>query len=146
MKSVLADSPNVELVAEQEGADYARDTGLKVAQNILQANPDLDVLVTSGDQMTLGAEQAVEDAGLSDQVALIGNGGSEPGVQAVQEGRWFGTVALVPYSAGQAAAEQAINAVRGEPVETVVLSTDLSNVGALITQDNADQFEAQWKG
>jgi ribose transport system substrate-binding protein len=146
LKRILAENPNVDLVSEQEGADYARDTGLRVAQNILQANPDLDVLATSGDQMTLGAEQAVEDANLSDQVALVGNGASAPGVEAVQEGRWFGTTALVPFSTGRAAAEQAINAVRGGEVQTVILSTELSDVGALVTQDNAADFEAQWEG
>ena len=146
LKRILDQNPNIELVADQDGPDYARDTGLKVAQNILQANSDLDVLATSGDQMTLGAEQAVEDAGKSDQVALIGNGGSEPGVEAVRAKRWFGTTALVPFTSGKAAAEQAINAVRGGPVKTVVVTTDLSSVGALVTQDNAADFQAEWKG
>ena len=48
--------------------------------------------------MIVGAEQAVEDAGLTGQIALVGNGGSEIAVEAVRDGRWFGTAATYPRS------------------------------------------------
>ena len=73
MTEVIAAHPNIEIVANQE-AFYLENVGLDVATNMLLANPDINVLATSGDQMMLGAEQAVIDAGLVDQIKLIGNG------------------------------------------------------------------------
>ena len=112
------------------------------------ANPDLDVFASSGDQMIVGAEQAVEDAGLTGLVALVGNGGGQTSVDAVREGRWFGTAAAYPRSEGEIAADYVIRAVRGEELEPIGLGTpDLSDgFGALITQENADEFEPEWQG
>jgi ribose transport system substrate-binding protein len=145
MKAKLEGHDDIKLVAMQDGG-YLRDSGLKVAQNLLQAHPDLDVIATSGDQMSLGAEQAIEDAGKSDAVALIGNGASKPGVEAVKDGRWFGTVILLPFTEGKRATELAIRAARGETVPTVVDSSTLSPVGPVATQKTVGTFEAEWEG
>ena len=72
----------VELVASVEGG-YTQDTGLKAAQNVLQAHPDVNVMIGSS-QAIAGAEQAVEDAG--GDVALVGNGGSRQAVDGRQGG------------------------------------------------------------
>lgn len=145
--AVLADHPDIEIVANQE-AFYLQDLGYEVAQNMLQANPDIDVFATSGDQMMLGAEQAVIDAGLEGQVLLIGNGTGERGYEAIKEGRWFGGYADIPYTMGQIAGEIAIKAVRGEEVPKSVKNDEqkppLPTDGPIITQENADQFEPQW--
>ena len=56
---------------------YTQESGLKAAQNVLQAHPDVDVMIGSS-QAIAGAEQAIEDAGAD--VALVGNGGSRQAV------------------------------------------------------------------
>jgi ribose transport system substrate-binding protein len=145
VESVLEQNANVKLVSKQDG-QCNREEGLKVSQNILQANPDLHVIATAGDQSTLGAEQAVKSAGKEGKVALIGNGASKPGVEAVAAGRWTGTVALLPFTEGKAGAEALIKAIRGEEVPTVIDSAELSPVGPVVTQDNAADFEAEWDG
>lgn len=147
IEAVLADHPDIEIVANQE-AFYLQDLGFEVAQNMLQANPGIDVFATSGDQMMLGAEQAVIDAGLEGQILLIGNGTGERGHEAIKEGRFFGGYADIPYTMGQIAGEIAINAVRGEDVPRSVKNDEqkppLPPDGPLITQANVDQFEPQW--
>jgi ribose transport system substrate-binding protein len=137
----------IELTITSAG-EYLAETALPVAQDVLQANPDIDVIASSGDQMIVGAEQAVEDAGLTGQVALVGNGGSAIAAEAVSEGRWFGTAAAYPRSEGEIAADYVIRALRGEEIEPVGLGTpDLSGgFGALITQDNVDEYEPEWQG
>ncbi|MCY4527267.1 MAG: sugar ABC transporter substrate-binding protein, partial [Anaerolineaceae bacterium] len=64
---------HIEIVTMQP-ASYTNEHGFEVATDMLQANPNIDVIATVGDQMTIGAELAVEDAGLTGQVALIGQG------------------------------------------------------------------------
>ena len=147
LTAVVSEHSNIEIVANQE-AFYLEDTGLEVAQNMLQANPDINVLATSGDQMMLGAEQAVIDAGLEGQIKLIGNGTGERGHEAIKEGRFFADYADIPYTMGEIAAEFAIKAAQGEDVPASVKLFDesppLPAGSPIITQENVEQFEPQW--
>ena len=144
---VLEDHPDIEIVANQE-ALYLQDTGYDVAQNMLQAHPDINVFATSGDQMMLGAEQAVKDAGLTGQVLLLGNGTSQQGYDAIKEGRFWAAYADIPYTMGEIGTEIAIKAVRGEEYPRIVNNDEqkppLPEDGPIITQDNVDEFVPQW--
>lgn len=140
-------SDNIEIVAVQD-ANYLEDDGFAVATDMLQANPNIDVFVSVGDQMILGAELAVQDAGLEGQIKLIGQGGSQDGYNAVAEGRWFATVANTPYTNGQIAAQMALQAIKGELIIRSVNMYDQAppfpHSGPIITQDNYQEFEPQW--
>jgi len=144
---VLADHPDIEIVSNQE-AFYLQDKGYEVAQNMLQAHPDINVFATSGDQMMLGAEQAVKDAGLTGKILLLGNGTSQQGYDAIKEGRFWAAYADIPYTMGQLAGEIAIKTVRGEEVPKSVKNDDqrppLPSDGPIITNENVDQFSPQW--
>jgi ribose transport system substrate-binding protein len=148
VKETIGSHPNIKLVATAEG-EYLRDPAYQATQDILQANPDLDVIATVGDQMTLGAEQAVAAAGREGEVKLIGNAASEPGVAAVKEGRWYGDTVILPFDEGRIATEAAIAAARGEEYEYsggVSPVEELSPIGPLVLRKNAAKFKAQWKG
>lgn len=139
-------SPRVELVATGQG-DFLRPNGRKAAQDILQAHPDVDVIATSGDQMTVGAQDAVEGAGKSDAVSLIGTGASKQGVAAVRAGDWFATLLYLPYSEGRLDAELAVRAVRGQELPTDETNVDvrrLSPIGPSFDQKTKRPFTAQW--
>ncbi len=147
INAIIAGYPNIQMVAVQE-AQYLEDVGFEVATDLLQANPGLDVIASVGDQMIVGVEIAVQDAGLVDQVKLIGNGASEPGYEAVVEGRWFATVANIPFTNGQIAAQMALQAIDGT---LIIRSVDMYNQappfpssGPIITQENAAEFTPQW--
>ena len=77
---------SIKVVAEQE-AQFAADPAVQAMQNILQAQSDIDVVTTDGDQMTFGAEQAIKSAGRKG-IALTGNGGGKLGLTAIRAGRW----------------------------------------------------------
>lgn len=147
INSIIASHPNISIIAVQE-AQYLEDVGFEVATDLLQANPDISVFASVGDQMIIGAEQAVQDAGLEGQVKLVGNGASELGYQAVVEGRWFATVANIPYTNGQIAAQMALQAIDGTLIVRSVNMYDQSppipSTGPVITQESAADFEPQW--
>ena len=142
VKKALAEGENVELVASVEGG-YTQDTGLKAAQNVLQAHPDVDVMIGSS-QAIAGAEQAVKDAGkeAGKDVKLVGNGGSRQAVSAVKEGRWYGTYVIAEKSAGAKAAELAIKAARVEQVPSSFDTRELQN--PIGTKENLGDFEGQY--
>ena len=149
LDQIVAENDHINLVAYQDGGGYLADPALAIAQDILQANPDINVLATTGDQMTLGAQIAVEDAGLvpGEDVLLIGGGGSCPGVANVESGAWFGTTLDVPRNEGVVGAEIAIGWVRGEITEPQGIDAQAeSGFPSLLTAETVSQFECQWEG
>jgi ribose transport system substrate-binding protein len=137
----LEAAEGVEVVASPEGG-YTQATGLAAAQDVIQANPDVNVIIGSS-QAILGAEQAVNDAGLTG-VALIGNGAPRQAVAAVKEGRWFAIWVDAEASAGKEAASVAIRAARGEEVPSSVDTTKILPT-PFGTKDNIPaDYEGQW--
>jgi ribose transport system substrate-binding protein len=138
VKAALASAPNVKLVASVEGG-YTQDTGLKAAQNVLQAHPDVNVMIGSS-QAIAGAEQAVKDAGA--KVKLIGNGGSRQAVAAVKSGRWFATYVIAEKSAGAKATELAIKKAEGGEVPASFDTRQLQEPKG--TKESLGDFEGQY--
>lgn len=68
---VMKDNPDMEIVACQV-ADFDRAKGMSVMENILQANPEIDGLYAANDEMLLGALEAMEAAGRTDEIVKIG--------------------------------------------------------------------------
>lgn len=144
--ATLKPHPNIEVVARQDG-QYLADPALKATQNIIQGNPDLDVISSSGDQMIVGAEQALKAANLEGKVALVGNGASRLGVAAIKEGRWDSSAVYLPYTEGKLATEYAIKKERGEKnLKTSYNTDDYSSVGTVVTKANAGKFKPEWQG
>lgn len=145
-ESTIKTHPNIKVVAFQEGL-YRQDKSYEVMQNVFEANPGIDVVVSSGDQMTLGAEKAAKDAGLKG-IAFIGNGASKEGCQAVKEGRFFATIADIPYTQGQLLVETVVKVIRGEPFEKSIdlnkVSPPLPSKGPVIDKESLSGYECQW--
>jgi ribose transport system substrate-binding protein len=138
VKQALSTAPNVKVVASVEGG-YTQDTGLKAAQNVLQAHPDVNVMIGSS-QAIAGAEQAIKDAGA--KVKLIGNGGSHQAVAAVKDGRWFATYVIAEKSAGAKATELAIKSAEGEKVPQSFDTRQLQEPRG--TKESLGSFEGQY--
>jgi len=135
----VGDGP-VRVVAQGESF-FAPAKGLAATQNMLQAHPDLNLIVGS-DQGIEGAVQAIGKK----KVALVGYGGSATGIQGVAAGTWYGDVAQLPASEGRLATQAAIKAVRtGAKAGGVNPVADLPAQG-VVTKENADQFTGEWPG
>ena len=83
VKTLAAGDAKAKIVAQVEGG-YTPDTGKKAAQDALQANPDINVMVGSS-QAILGAQGVVD----TKKVKLIGNGSSKEAFDAVNAGEWY---------------------------------------------------------
>lgn len=144
--AAIESSSNVEVAAEVEGF-YTREGGLAAMQTLIQAKPDLDVLVAV-DQSALGAEIAIGAAGLEGQLKIIGFGGARQAIEAVAEGRWFGDSVQVPQTEARLAIEALIADARGEEAEPYVdpvLEAKAPDDGRVV-RDNAALFSAEYDG
>jgi ribose transport system substrate-binding protein len=70
-KDAIKASPGIKVVASQT-ANWERDQGFNVFQNMLQAHPGIDTLFACNDMMALGAVEAIQAAGRTGKVRVIG--------------------------------------------------------------------------
>jgi ribose transport system substrate-binding protein len=124
----------IERVAKQT-ANFKRDEGLSVAQNLLQANPDATGLFAHNDDMALGAVEAVAAAGLTGKVFVVGFDAAPDAVTAIKDGKMDGTIAQQPALIGKLAIETAVKVANGETVEKAI-PVEIT----LVNKDNVAQF------
>jgi ribose transport system substrate-binding protein len=141
--AAVAGSP-VEVVAEGESF-FNPANALSVVQDILTAHPEVRVIVGS-DQGMQGSDQALKAAGKTDDILLVGFGGSEQSVAAVADGRWYSSVMMVPATSGRLAMEALMDAIRnGNDQGSVDPFADLPHEW-IVTKDTAAQFSPEWPG
>lgn len=106
-------------VVSRQPADFNRDKGFTVMQNILQSNKDIKGVFAHNDEMALGAVKALEAAGITG-VMVIGFDAVDDAVAAVKEGVMKATVAQKPDMIGALAVETAVSHLDGAAVEKSV--------------------------
>jgi ribose transport system substrate-binding protein len=133
-KDAIDAQSSVKLVASQT-ADFARDKGLNVMQNLLQANPDMKGVFAQNDEMALGAVQAIAAAGKSSQITVVGFDAVDDALAAIKAGKMAATIAQQPKLMGETAMTTAKDIVDGKTVET----SQPVEV-KLVTKDNVADF------
>jgi ribose transport system substrate-binding protein len=120
-RDAVAGSPGIRIVASQT-ASWEREQGFTVFRNILQARRDIDTVFACNDMMALGAIEAIEAAGRTGQVRVLGFDAVDDARRALAAGTMAASVAQFPDRMGRLAIEAAVKALRGEavPLETVV--------------------------
>lgn len=127
--------PNIKVVASQAG-DWEREKGMNAAANMLQANPDIDVIFALCDEMGLGAVQAVKEAGSDAKVVSFD--GNPNAVASIQAGSLVSTVSIGGPDTGVKCVESLDKILNGEEIEKI------ENVDTeIIWKENADQFPSE---
>jgi ribose transport system substrate-binding protein len=111
--AALAGHPEMKIVASQP-ANWERDQGYTVCQNILQAHPEVNALFAASDLMALGATEAIAAAGRSGRITVVGFDALDEARQAVSRGIMAATVAQNPARMGAAGVEWAARIMHGE--------------------------------
>ena len=99
-KRELAKHPSLKIVYEHT-APLTREKGLKHAEDILVAHPDIRVIYAANDELAMGAAQAVAAAGKTGKVTITGLNGVPPALKAVMAGRISMTVVVSPVAWGR---------------------------------------------
>ncbi len=145
----FAKHPNIKVVSTVEGA-YDTSTSMKGVQDALQANPEIDAILSIADQQTLGAEVAIEDAGLEvESLFIVSGGGTDIGIERIKSGKWDANLAEFPASEGYIAVKTLVEALQGKEVPAVIDALKIGAVPSLVTKDVLDShpdFVPEWKG
>jgi D-allose transport system substrate-binding protein len=122
--------PQADVVASI-AVNFDRIKAMNATLDILQRQPDLDMIYAANDDMALGAAEAVRNLHKEKQIKIIGVDGTADARKAVTEGRLTATVAQLPYLMGMRSVEMAMDAVAthktglSETTATPVLTKEL---------------------
>jgi len=121
----------IQVVASQP-ANWERDQGYNVFQNILQSHPQVQALFACSDLMALGAVEAIAAAGKTRKITVVGFDAFSEAREAVLKGAMDATIAQSPAEMGRLAIENAALLLRGGNVPA-----EVSVKIELITKENA---------
>lgn len=133
-EETFAKYPDMKIV-DKKDANFDRTTGYQVTQNMLQTYPNLSVIFSCNDEMALGALQAVEEAGLKDQIVIGGIDGNKDALNSIKDGKLDVTVYKNFWLQAYTAVEAAAKFLNGEALPELI-PVDLTAV----TKDNVDDF------
>ncbi|VBB05416.1 Hypothetical protein LUCI_0625 [Lucifera butyrica] len=102
-------------VVAQQPADFDRAKGMKVMENILQANPEINAVFAHNDEMALGALEAIKAANRTG-ILVVGFDATADAVKAVKDGSMAATVAQKPKDMGKISIETAKKIMAKETV------------------------------
>ena len=134
----LEANPAIEIVASQPG-NWTREGALAVAENFIQAYPDVDVIYAHDDNMAIGAVSALRDADMLDEVRVMGIGGSVEGLESIANGELYGSVFDSPRAAGYVCSKALIAHIEGAEIPTEIILPR-----PIVTSDNVGNFEGEW--
>ena len=112
------DDLGYEIVSRQEA--WTSEMALQVCQDMLTANPDINVIYTNCDPNTVGATLAVSNLGRAGEIKVFGVDASDQicGFLLSDDGILQGTAAQQAYDMGYVAMENLIKSLAGEEVES----------------------------
>jgi ribose transport system substrate-binding protein len=119
-RDALQKHPGMTIVASQP-ANWERDQGFNVFQNMLQAHPDIDTVFAASDLMALGAIEAIAAAGKTGSIRVVGFDALDDAKRAIEAGTMQASVAQFPYEMGKAAIESAVKVINGEKLPTEIM-------------------------
>lgn len=120
VEGIKAYAPDVKIVAETDAND--RETGMKAAENIIQANPNVNVFVGISDDAVLGAYEAMTAANKTgDDVCLVGLDAVDEALQKINDGTIYrGTVDIAPFESGKNIIDTAKKVIDNGPISEMI--------------------------
>jgi len=144
---IIKKHPGIKVLASQP-ADWSREKGLRVMENLLQAFPDVDAVFAANDEMALGAIEALKAAKRLKNTIVVGFDATPDALKSIKKGEMAATIQQHPYEEGYMAVEIALKILKGEPFESKVVMRPwpwgiehaIEIPATLITPENVDEY------
>ena len=98
-KEAVKDHKEIEVIGEWGVENGAPETVLPVMKDILTANPQIDAIYSTDDEMSIGILQAIKEANRTDIKVITGGGGTQSYFKAMDEYQdiWVSSQTYPPY-------------------------------------------------
>ena len=127
-------APNMNLLTY--ATQFTREAGLTDMADILTANPQIDAVFSMDDETSIGAIQAIEEAGRTDVKVITGGGGAQEYFNMMPEytDLWVASALYSPTMV-EDAVDMAVALAKGETVDhEVIIPT------TIVDRDNYQEF------
>lgn len=121
LDEITKQHPDFKVVAKYR-SDYSPADNLAKTQAMLQAHPDVTVIIGSYTNMSKGAVPAIQAAGKAGKVHVYEAGGTVWSVDALRQGSIQATTGFYRRTAAETAVQAIVNARAGKKVERVYLN------------------------
>ena len=101
-----------------QAADFDRQKGLQVMENIIQANPNIQVVFAHNDEMALGAVKAIKASGIN--ALVIGFDGNDDAKDSIDANEMTAIIAQQPDLIGALGVELANKIYKGESIKNKI--------------------------
>ena len=138
-KEIFEKHNNIKVLSEQE-ARWDRAKGLEVAENLLSAYPNANVIVSNNDEMAIGAVLASRKLGIKDEdITIVGLDATPDALEYLGKGL-DATVYQSAVGQGAEGAKIAYQAAKGEKVPQIHYVPF-----ELVTPDKKEEYQAKWQ-
>lgn len=119
-EGILSQAPEAEIISRQSANNPEK--GMAIMENILQANPDVQVLACVNDAGALGAYEAVMAAHKdSDQFFIGGLDATDEALNKIKdEGIYRATVDIQPFESGKLFVDTLLDVMQNGPVDETI--------------------------
>ena len=136
--AAISKYPDIKIVAKQT-ANFDRAEAMKVMENILQANPQIDGVYCANDEMALGATEAMTAVNRMSKITLVGNDAIDDALASIKAGKQKATIAEPPFYLGKTGVQDAVKLINGGKLEKkIILKSELvtkENIASIKTKD-----------
>jgi ribose transport system substrate-binding protein len=128
-------SADLEIVSQGWG-NWTNNGGLKAMEDILVADPDINLLVAENDAMGMGALKAINESGKAAEITVVGFDGQKEAYELIKEGKFGATALNSPGELAKLVVEAVVKYLNGErQIDKIIYTTPV-----LITKDNVDKY------
>jgi ribose transport system substrate-binding protein len=128
-------SCGIPITQDQWTERWSADEGNAIAQNMLQRDPSINIIIGQADGIALGAAQAVKLAKLPHKIWVVGFDGDIGGLRAIQNGTLDATATQQTFTMGRMAVDAVTAILSGQPVPQ-----DQPTEAHLTTRANVEPF------
>lgn len=127
-------APNIKLITY--ATQFTREAGLSDMADILTANAQIDAVFSMDDETSIGALQAISEAGRTDIKAITGGGGSQEYFKMMPQNEdiWIASALYSPEMVKDAV-DAALKLLKGESVDAVTVIPT-----TIVDRENYEEF------
>lgn len=87
IENAIKDYDNIVELVKMTETDWMADSALKATEDLIASGVEFDTIFANSEQVAMGVVSALEGAGMMDDVRLVSTGGSDIGIQLMNEGK-----------------------------------------------------------
>lgn len=123
-------------IVSQGWGNWTNNGGLKAMEDILVANPDINLLVAENDAMGMGALKAIEESGKADRITVVGFDGQKEAYELIKQGKFGATALNSPRELARLVVEAVVRYLNGDKQPGKIIYTP----AVIITRENVESY------